>query len=112
MVIKLIILATLITLLHSFAPEVLFEKIFMFHPLKPLFVLGDNTVHEWWFRWSIDRYVSHFTSSELYVCNISIASFNKITSSSNHGIAMDLCDMNADLICIHITQMHSYTVVA
>jgi hypothetical protein len=38
--------------------QVFFEKIFLMRPLKPLFVTSDDSIHEWRFRWQLDRYVS------------------------------------------------------
>lgn len=80
LMIKLVLLATLITVLYNFEVslsswptcsdldilltqllvlfQAVFEKMFMLHPIKPLFIMKDNTVHEWWFRWWLDRYVS------------------------------------------------------
>jgi len=29
-------------------------------PFKSLFVLQDDSVHEWRFRWTLDRYVSDY----------------------------------------------------
>lgn len=36
----------------------LFEAIFGNIVLRPLFVTADNSLHEWHFRWRLDRYVS------------------------------------------------------
>ena len=33
-----------------------FEKIFVLRPWKALFVTADDDIHEWWFRWQLDRY--------------------------------------------------------
>ncbi|XP_064646381.1 N-acetylneuraminate 9-O-acetyltransferase-like isoform X2 [Lineus longissimus] len=54
MLFKLIILAGLVSLL--FLSEVLFEKIFLMKPFKALFVMEDDSLHEWRFRWQLDRY--------------------------------------------------------
>ncbi|XP_067934905.1 N-acetylneuraminate 9-O-acetyltransferase-like isoform X2 [Watersipora subatra] len=56
LILKLIILLALITLLSSY--EAIFEKIFSANPLKPLYITRENTVLDWKFRWSIDRYSS------------------------------------------------------
>ncbi|XP_060575546.1 N-acetylneuraminate 9-O-acetyltransferase-like isoform X1 [Ruditapes philippinarum] len=54
MVIKFILLVTVISLFYM--SEVFFEKIFLMRPLKPLFVTSDDSIHEWRFRWQLDRY--------------------------------------------------------
>ncbi|KAK8724760.1 hypothetical protein OTU49_010911, partial [Cherax quadricarinatus] len=36
--------------------QVFFEKIFVMRPWKALFVTTDDDIHEWWFRWQLDRY--------------------------------------------------------
>ena len=43
-----------ITILYM--SEVFFEKVFLTRPFKALFVTSDDSVHEWWFRWQLDRY--------------------------------------------------------
>lgn len=40
----------------SSLPQVFFEKIFVMRPWKALFVTTDDDIHEWWFRWQLDRY--------------------------------------------------------
>lgn len=54
MVLKLSALTAAITLMYS--SEVFFEKIFLSTPLKALFVTTDDSLVDWRFRWSIDRY--------------------------------------------------------
>ncbi|XP_049818602.1 N-acetylneuraminate 9-O-acetyltransferase isoform X2 [Aethina tumida] len=54
LLIKLICLCTIITIL--FMSEVFFEKIFVTRPWKALFVTTDDDIHDWWFRWKLDRY--------------------------------------------------------
>ena len=46
--------AAVITVLYM--SEVFFEKVFLTRPFKALFVTSDDSVHEWWFRWQLDRY--------------------------------------------------------
>ncbi|XP_064107706.1 N-acetylneuraminate 9-O-acetyltransferase-like isoform X1 [Macrobrachium nipponense] len=53
-IIKFIGLGGFITVL--FLSEVFFEKIFVMKPWKALFVTTDDDIHEWWFRWQLDRY--------------------------------------------------------
>ncbi|XP_045612302.2 N-acetylneuraminate (7)9-O-acetyltransferase [Procambarus clarkii] len=53
-IIKFVGLGGFITVL--FLSEVFFEKIFVMRPWKALFVTTDDDIHEWWFRWQLDRY--------------------------------------------------------
>ena len=34
-------------------------------PIKALFVRSDDSLHEWRFRWALDRYVSELTTQNL-----------------------------------------------
>ena len=36
--------------------QVFFERVFVTRPWKALFVTTDDDIHEWWFRWKLDRY--------------------------------------------------------
>ncbi|KAJ8321058.1 hypothetical protein KUTeg_002645, partial [Tegillarca granosa] len=54
LVLKFIIVGTLISLFYM--SEVFFEKVFLTRPLKMLFVTSDDSIHEWRFRWQLDRY--------------------------------------------------------
>nr|XP_027211250.1 N-acetylneuraminate 9-O-acetyltransferase-like [Penaeus vannamei] len=53
-IIKFVGLGGFITVLYL--SEVFFEKIFVMRPWKALFVTTDDDIHEWWFRWQLDRY--------------------------------------------------------
>lgn len=53
-VLKFVALIAVITILYM--SEVFFEKVFLTRPFKALFVTSDDSVHEWWFRWQLDRY--------------------------------------------------------
>ncbi|XP_047110561.1 N-acetylneuraminate 9-O-acetyltransferase isoform X1 [Schistocerca piceifrons] len=54
LVLKMVGLFTVITVLYM--SEVFFEKVFVTRPWKALFVTTDDDIHEWWFRWKLDRY--------------------------------------------------------
>ncbi|XP_059469024.1 N-acetylneuraminate 9-O-acetyltransferase [Neocloeon triangulifer] len=58
LVIKLVGLFSVITILYM--SEVFFEKVFVTRPWKALFVTTDDDIHEWWFRWKLDRYSMSF----------------------------------------------------
>ena len=60
MVLKFVVLLSIITILYM--SEVLFEKLFLTRPWKALFVTTDDSIKDWWFRWKVDRYVSHHFS--------------------------------------------------
>ncbi|KDR17548.1 CAS1 domain-containing protein 1, partial [Zootermopsis nevadensis] len=54
LVLKFVGLFSVITILYM--SEVFFEKVFVTRPWKALFVTTDDDIHEWWFRWKLDRY--------------------------------------------------------
>ncbi|XP_074654898.1 N-acetylneuraminate (7)9-O-acetyltransferase-like isoform X2 [Tubulanus polymorphus] len=54
MMVKFLVLILIVTLLY--VSEVLFEKIFLTNPFKAFFVTLDDSLHEWRFRWQLDRY--------------------------------------------------------
>ncbi|KAA0193401.1 hypothetical protein HAZT_HAZT003199 [Hyalella azteca] len=53
-IVKFVGLAGFVTLF--FLSEVFFEKVFVLRPWKALFVTTDDDIHEWWFRWQLDRH--------------------------------------------------------
>ncbi|RXG68567.1 CAS1 domain-containing protein 1 [Armadillidium vulgare] len=53
-IIKFVALGGVITIF--FLSEVFFEKVFVLKIWKILFVTADDDIHEWWFRWKLDRY--------------------------------------------------------
>ncbi|XP_052813330.1 N-acetylneuraminate 9-O-acetyltransferase-like isoform X2 [Mya arenaria] len=54
MILKFVLLVVVISLFYM--SEVFFERVFLMRPLKPLFVTSDDSIHEWRFRWQLDRY--------------------------------------------------------
>ncbi|XP_046397120.1 N-acetylneuraminate 9-O-acetyltransferase [Ischnura elegans] len=58
LVLKFVGLFSVITILYM--SEVFFEKVFVTRPWKALFVTTDDDIHEWWFRWKLDRYSSMY----------------------------------------------------
>lgn len=54
LVLKCVGLFVVITVFYM--SEVFFERIFVTRPWKALFVTTDDDIHEWWYRWKLDRY--------------------------------------------------------
>ncbi|XP_012941606.2 N-acetylneuraminate 9-O-acetyltransferase [Aplysia californica] len=54
MILKMVVLIVVISLFYL--SEVFFEKVFLTRPIKALFVTSDDSLHEWRFRWQLDRY--------------------------------------------------------
>ncbi|ELU01043.1 hypothetical protein CAPTEDRAFT_167181 [Capitella teleta] len=54
MLLKFFLLVAIITLFY--ASEVLFEQVFLTQPIQSLFVSADSSIHEWRFRWQLDRF--------------------------------------------------------
>ncbi|KAK4872675.1 hypothetical protein RN001_014704 [Aquatica leii] len=81
LVIKFICLFTVITIL--FMSEVFFEKIFVTRPWKALFVTTDDDIHEWWYRWKLDRY--SVTYGMLFAVIHLLAQKYNIFDDNNHN---------------------------
>lgn len=54
LVVKVVCLFGVATVLYM--SEVFFERVFVTRPWKALFVTTDDDIHEWWYRWKLDRY--------------------------------------------------------
>lgn len=54
LVAKVVCLFGVATVLYM--SEVFFERVFVTRPWKALFVTTDDDIHEWWYRWKLDRY--------------------------------------------------------
>ncbi|KAH9498330.1 N-acetylneuraminate 9-O-acetyltransferase [Bulinus truncatus] len=54
MTMKFVTLIVVICLFYL--SEVFFEKVFLTRPFKALFVTSDDSIHEWRFRWQLDRF--------------------------------------------------------
>ncbi|GFN99747.1 cas1 domain-containing protein 1 [Plakobranchus ocellatus] len=52
-ILKFVGLIVIISLFYL--SEVFFEKVFLTRPIKALFVTSDDSIHEWRFRWQLDR---------------------------------------------------------
>ena len=76
--------AALIALISTFyLSEVFFEKVFVTRPWKALFVTTDDDIHEWWFRWKLDRY--SIVSGGLFALLVIVGGRLKLYDDSNHG---------------------------
>ena len=89
--------------------QIVFEKIFSANPIKPLFIMRDNTIHEWQFRWTLDRYVSN----RIYIhagnsCKFRVCSY----VNSPVGTRWLLCNVTRELpvsqIQIHNTNTNRF----
>jgi len=63
--------------------EVFFEKVFVTRPWKALFVTTDDDIHEWWFRWKLDRY--SITYGCLFSLAVIVGGKLKLYDDSNHS---------------------------
>ncbi|BFZ21935.1 hypothetical protein BsWGS_24974 [Bradybaena similaris] len=54
MILKFVALIVAISLFYL--SEVFFERVFLIRPIKALFVTSDDSIHEWRFRWQLDRF--------------------------------------------------------
>ena len=76
--------AALVAVISMFyLSEVFFEKVFVTRPWKALFVTTDDDIHEWWFRWKLDRY--SIVSGSLFALLVIAGGKMKLYDDSNHG---------------------------
>ncbi|KAF2905223.1 hypothetical protein ILUMI_00947 [Ignelater luminosus] len=122
LVIKFICLFSVITIL--FMSEVFFEKVFVTRPWKALFVTTDDDIHEWWYRWKLDRYSAMY--GMLFAVIHLLAQRYNIFDDNNHnnlfsrGIALSAtlagiigigCYVTFTFLCrneLDCAEIHSY----
>ena len=76
--------AALLALVSMFyLSQVFFEKLFVTRPWKALFVTTDDDIHEWWFRWKLDRY--SISVGGLAGLLVVVGGRLKLYDDSNHG---------------------------
>lgn len=81
LVLKCVCLMAVITILYM--SEVFFERIFVTRPWKALFVTTDDDIHEWWYRWKLDRYT--ITYGMVFAGIFHIAQKYNFIDDNNHG---------------------------
>lgn len=81
LVLKCICLLAVITILYM--SEVFFERIFVTRPWKALFVTTDDDIHEWWYRWKLDRYT--ITYGMIFAAFFHIAQKYGFIDDNSHG---------------------------
>ncbi|CAG0885358.1 unnamed protein product, partial [Darwinula stevensoni] len=64
-------------------PQVFFERVFVTRPWKALFVTTDDDIHEWWFRWKLDRYSIAF--GMVYAFAYQMAQRHNFLDDGNHS---------------------------
>ncbi|KXJ69047.1 hypothetical protein RP20_CCG000406 [Aedes albopictus] len=80
-VLKFVCMLSVITVLYM--SEVFFERIFVTRPWKALFVTTDDDIHEWWYRWKLDRYT--ITYGMIFAAIFHIAQRYYFFDDNNHG---------------------------
>ncbi|KAF5272738.1 hypothetical protein FQA39_LY07765 [Lamprigera yunnana] len=124
LVVKFIGLFSIITIL--FMSEVFFEKIFVTRPWKALFVTTDDDIHEWWYRWKLDRYsamygmlfaVIHLLAQKYYIFDDNnhnnLFSRGIALSATLAGIVGIGCYVTFTFLCgneLDCIEIHSYIV--
>jgi len=85
LVLSIVLATIIITLLYLFAD--VFSRIFSLTPWEPLFVDAHGNMHEWFFRWSLDRY----STSYGIVFGLVVMTTNKMQITKGHyGAALVL----------------------
>ena len=87
--------------------EVFFEKIFLMRPFKSLFVLQDDSVHEWRFRWMLDRYsvVYGMVFAFLYQLSLKYKIINDSNTDNLFSRGMSTC-----LVFLGLLGLGSYAI--
>uniref|UniRef100_A0A182LZA0 Cas1p 10 TM acyl transferase domain-containing protein n=1 Tax=Anopheles culicifacies TaxID=139723 RepID=A0A182LZA0_9DIPT len=80
-VVKFITMLATVTVLYM--SEVFFERIFVTRPWKALFVTTDDDIHEWWYRWKLDRYT--ITYGMIFAAIFQISQRFAVVDDNNHG---------------------------
>ena len=80
-VLKLTALLALVSMFYL--SQVFFEKFFVTRPWKALFVTTDDDIHEWWFRWKLDRY--SISAGAMAALLVVVGGRLKLYDDSNHG---------------------------
>ncbi|XP_034250160.1 N-acetylneuraminate 9-O-acetyltransferase isoform X2 [Thrips palmi] len=81
LVLKFVGFISIITILYM--SEVFFEKVFVTRPWKALFVTTDDDIHEWWFRWKLNRYSVSY--GMIYAVGLFLAQRHQLLDDRNHS---------------------------
>ncbi|XP_054287835.1 N-acetylneuraminate 9-O-acetyltransferase-like [Macrosteles quadrilineatus] len=124
LVLKFVGLFSFIIMLYM--SEVFFDKVFVTRPWKALFVTTDDDIHDWWFRWKLDRYSTSYGA--VFGMLLLVAQSFSLVDDNNHSnlftsrIALCSvflafvgigCSTTFDLLCqskAECNEVHSYTV--
>ncbi|XP_050421478.1 N-acetylneuraminate 9-O-acetyltransferase isoform X2 [Adelges cooleyi] len=80
-ILKILVFLIFINILYM--SEVFFDKIFLTRPWKALFVTTDDDIHEWWFRWKLNRFSVMYGMIISFV--IILAQRYNLIDDSNHS---------------------------
>lgn len=97
LVLKFICLLIVVTIFYM--SEVFFERVFVMRPWKALFVTTDDDIHQWWYRWKLDRYTVTYGMIFASVFHIS-QKFNLIDDNTNHNLFSGRTSIMAALLSL------------
>ncbi|RZF39634.1 hypothetical protein LSTR_LSTR001155 [Laodelphax striatellus] len=124
LVLKMVVLFSLVVMLYM--SEVFFEKVFVTRPWKALFVTTDDDIHDWWYRWKLDRYSMPF--GVVFGMGLVLAQKLNLLDDNNHSNLLSPraalgavflatvglgCSLAFALLChtkLQCNEVHSYTV--
>ena len=89
--------------------QVFFERVFVTRPWKALFVTTDDDIHEWWFRWKLDRY--SIAAGGIFALVTMVGGRLKLYDDSNHGSLWPR-GVSAGVSVLAVIGLASYTVFA
>lgn len=97
LVLKIVCLMIVITVFYM--SEVFFERIFVTRPWKALFVTTDDDIHEWWYRWKLDRYSISY--GMIFAAMFHIAQkYGKIDDNTHHNLFSGRISLLASLLAM------------
>ncbi|XP_039285449.1 N-acetylneuraminate 9-O-acetyltransferase-like [Nilaparvata lugens] len=124
LILKMVVLFSLVVMLYM--SEVFFEKVFVTRPWKALFVTTDDDIHDWWYRWKLDRYSMSY--GVVFGMGVVVAQRLNLVDDNNHSNVLPPrpalaavflalvgigCSVAFALLCnnkLQCNEVHSYTV--
>lgn len=92
-------LNVILTFLGGISFQGFFESIFSVWPISKLFELN-GSIHEWWFRWKLDRFVSQMCSVSAFKLFLS---FNGFHAKHLQWYCCFAGGHTWDVICLHLS---------
>ncbi|XP_071942730.1 N-acetylneuraminate (7)9-O-acetyltransferase-like [Antedon mediterranea] len=91
--------------------EVLFQSLFDWWPMLKLFAWPGTSLHEWWFRWQLDRYIVGYGMLFAfgYISLISIGKIKDNNPTNLFNSILTIIVIIASILSITVYTYHSFT---